>query len=57
MCRLRNTFRHASNRSLVYDVINRLGKYGTLILQEGYNLAPGTPVESINAMYAAAEGR
>ncbi|MEJ2636050.1 MAG: uroporphyrinogen decarboxylase family protein [Calditrichia bacterium] len=36
-------------------VIEKLGPYGGLILQDGNNIPPGTPVENINAMMEAAE--
>jgi uroporphyrinogen-III decarboxylase len=36
-------------------VIEKLGDYGGLIIQDGNNIAPGSPVENINAMMEAAE--
>jgi len=36
-------------------VIEKLGHYGGLIIQDGNNIAPGSPVENINAMMEAAE--
>ncbi len=36
-------------------VIARLARYGGLIIQDGNNIAPGSPAENINAMMAAAE--
>jgi uroporphyrinogen-III decarboxylase len=36
-------------------VIEKLGRYGGLIVQDGNNIAPGSPVENINAMMEAAE--
>ena len=36
-------------------VIQKLGPYRGLIIQDGNNIAPGSPVENINAMMEAAE--
>ena len=36
-------------------VIEKLPPHRGLIIQDGNNIAPGTPVENINAMMAAAE--
>jgi uroporphyrinogen-III decarboxylase len=36
-------------------VLRKLAPYGGLIIQDGNNIAPGSPVENINAMMAAAE--
>jgi len=36
-------------------VIETLGPYGGLIIQDGNNIPPGTPIENINAMMIAAE--
>jgi uroporphyrinogen decarboxylase len=36
-------------------VIKKLGRYRGLIIQDGNNIAPGSPVENINAMMEAAE--
>ena len=36
-------------------VLEKLAPYGGLIIQDGNNIAPGTPVENINAMTEAAE--
>jgi uroporphyrinogen-III decarboxylase len=36
-------------------VIEKLAPYKGLIIQDGNNIAPGSPVENINAMMAAAE--
>lgn len=36
-------------------VIEKLGPYRGLIIQDGNNIAPGSPVENINAMMEAAE--
>ena len=36
-------------------VIEKLGRYRGLIIQDGNNIAPGSPVENINAMMEAAE--
>jgi uroporphyrinogen-III decarboxylase len=35
-------------------VIEKLAPYGGLIVQDGNNIAPGSPVENINAMMQAA---
>jgi uroporphyrinogen-III decarboxylase len=35
-------------------VIEKLAPYKGLIIQDGNNIAPGTPVENINAMMEAA---
>lgn len=37
------------------NVIEKLAPYKGLIIQDGNNIAPGSPVENINAMLAAAE--
>ncbi len=36
-------------------VLEKLAPYGGLIVQDGNNIAPGSPVENINAMMAAAK--
>lgn len=36
-------------------VIEKLGGYGGLIIQDGNSIAPGSPIENINAMMEAAE--
>jgi uroporphyrinogen-III decarboxylase len=36
-------------------VIEKLAPYGGLIVQDGNNIAPGSPVENINAMMEAAK--
>jgi uroporphyrinogen-III decarboxylase len=36
-------------------VLEKLAPCGGLIIQDGNNIAPGSPVENINAMMAAAE--
>jgi uroporphyrinogen decarboxylase len=42
--------RHATRR-----VIEKLGHFRGLIIQDGNNIPPGTPIENINAMMSAAE--
>lgn len=37
------------------NVLKKLAPYGGLIIQDGNNIAPGTPIENINAMRAAAK--
>jgi len=41
-------------KSATRHVIEKLAPYGGLIVQDGNNIAPGSPVENINAMMAAA---
>jgi uroporphyrinogen decarboxylase len=42
-------------RAATRRVIETLGSYGGLIIQDGSNIPPGSPLENINAMMAAAE--
>jgi uroporphyrinogen decarboxylase len=42
-------------RDAVRRVIEKLGPYGGLIIQDGNNIPPGSPLENINAMTEAAE--
>ena len=42
-------------REATRQVIERLAPCGGLIIQDGNNIAPGSPVENINAMMQAAE--
>ncbi len=42
-------------REATRRVIEKLGHYGGLIIQDGNNIPPGTPIENINAMMEAAE--
>ena len=42
-------------REAVRQIIEKLGHYGGLIIQDGNNIPPGSPLENINAMMEAAE--
>ena len=42
-------------RCATRTVIEKLGPYRGLIIQDGNNIPPGTPLENINAMMEAAE--
>ncbi len=42
-------------RAATRRVIEKLGPYGGLIIQDGNNIPPGSPVANINAMMEAAE--
>ncbi|MCF8241383.1 MAG: hypothetical protein K9J16_08340 [Melioribacteraceae bacterium] len=42
-------------KSAVKNVIEKLGHYRGLIIQDGNNIPPGSPLENINAMMEAAE--
>jgi uroporphyrinogen-III decarboxylase len=42
-------------QSATFKVLQKLAPYGGLIIQDGNNIAPGTPVENINAMRSAAK--
>lgn len=42
-------------REATRNVIEKLGHYRGLIIQDGSNIPPGTPIENINAMTEAAE--
>jgi uroporphyrinogen decarboxylase len=42
-------------RAATMRVIEKLGHFGGLILQDGSNIPPDSPIENINAMMAAAE--
>jgi uroporphyrinogen-III decarboxylase len=42
-------------RETTRRVIDTLGHYGGLIIQDGSNVPPGSPLANINAMYEAAE--
>jgi len=42
-------------RDATMRVIKKLGHFGGLIVQDGSNIPPGSPIENINAMMAAAE--
>jgi uroporphyrinogen decarboxylase len=42
-------------REATRTVIQKLGPYGGLIVQDGSNIPPGTPIQNINAMMEAAE--
>ena len=44
-------------RAATTRVIEKLGRFGGLIIQDGSNIPPGSPIENINAMMAAAESR
>jgi uroporphyrinogen-III decarboxylase len=39
----------------VRQIIDKLGHFGGLIIQDGNNIPPGSPLENINAMMEAAE--
>ncbi len=45
----------AEVRDATRRVIDKLGRYGGLIIQDGNNIPPGSPLENINAMMEAAE--
>ena len=47
----------AQVRAATIRVIEKLGRFGGLIIQDGSNIPPGSPIENINAMMAAAESR
>ena len=42
-------------KAATHRVLDKLAPYGGLIIQDGNNIPPGSPVENINAMMAAAE--
>lgn len=42
-------------RQAVRQIIEKLGHFGGLIIQDGNNIPPGSPLENINAMMEAAE--
>ena len=42
-------------RAATMRVIEKLGHFGGLIIQDGSNIPPDSPIENINAMMAAAE--
>ena len=42
-------------REATRNVIEKLAHYRGLIIQDGSNIPPGTPIENINAMTEAAE--
>ncbi len=42
-------------RTATRRVIDKLGRYGGLIIQDGSNIPPGSPIANINAMMEAAE--
>jgi uroporphyrinogen decarboxylase len=42
-------------REATRKVIEKLGPYRGLIIQDGNNIPPGAPLENINAMMEAAE--
>jgi uroporphyrinogen decarboxylase len=42
-------------REAVRQIIDKLGHFGGLIIQDGNNIPPGSPLENINAMMEAAE--
>jgi uroporphyrinogen-III decarboxylase len=50
---------HAGTPEMVREatrrVIEKLGPYGGVIIQDGSNIPPGTPIANINAMTEAAE--
>ena len=44
----------AEVRAATRRVIAKLGPHGGLIVQDGNNIAPGSPLENINALHQAA---